>query len=185
VYVELFSFDEEYLGRLRRGDPPTEQHFVAYFGELLLIKLRARRLPAEVAEDIRQETFARVFFAVRSEAGIRQPDRLGAFVNSVCNNVLQEHWRSSSRLRTVGDDMPDFIDKRIDLEGALVTKQICQVVQKVLLSLPEKDGRLLRAVFLEEKGREEMCQEFQVDREYLRVLLHRARDRFKAGYLKQ
>jgi RNA polymerase sigma-70 factor, ECF subfamily len=184
VGVELFSFDREYLGRLRRRDPLTERHFAAYFGELLLIKLRARRLPAEVREDIRQETFVRVLAAVRSEAGIRQPDRLGAFVNSVCNNVLQEYWRSSSRLETMGDEMPDPIDKRIDLEGLLVTRQTCQVVRKVLLGLPEKDGKLLRAVFLEEKGREEMCQELQVDREYLRVLLHRARDRFKAGYLK-
>ncbi|GAC1616712.1 MAG: hypothetical protein PVS2B2_00780 [Candidatus Acidiferrum sp.] len=183
--MELFSFDEEYVSRLRQGDPLTEQHFVAYFGELLLIKLRARRLPAEVVDDIRQETFARAFVAVRSETGIRQPERLGAFVNSVCNNVLQEHWRSYSRLQTVGDEMPEVIDKRINLEGVLVTKQTCQTVQKVLLSLPEKDARLLRAVFLEEKERKEMCEEFQVDREYLRVLLHRARDRFKASYLKQ
>ena len=57
--MEFFSFDESYLQRLRGGDFPTEQHFVDYFGQLLLIKLRSRLRSPQTVDDIRQETFVR------------------------------------------------------------------------------------------------------------------------------
>src|SRR5580698_5275894 len=91
-YVELFAFTREYVERLREGDPSTELHFVAYFDQLLRIKLRSRMLASETVEDLRQETYIRVFGKLR-EDGIRQPERLGAFVNSTCNNVLMEFYR--------------------------------------------------------------------------------------------
>src|SRR4029077_4068674 len=37
-FLELFAFDEAYLRRLREGDPSTEDHFVAYFSQLLQLK---------------------------------------------------------------------------------------------------------------------------------------------------
>jgi RNA polymerase sigma-70 factor (ECF subfamily) len=46
----------------------------------------------------------------------------------------------------------------------------------------ERDRDLLRAIFLEEKEKEEICREFGVDREYLRVLLHRAKERFRLSF---
>jgi RNA polymerase sigma-70 factor (ECF subfamily) len=50
--------------------------------------------------------------------------------------------------------------------------------------LPERDRRLLREVFLEERDKDEVCRDFGVDRDYLRVLLHRAKQSFKSLYLK-
>jgi RNA polymerase sigma-70 factor (ECF subfamily) len=35
---------------------------------------------------------------LRTKGGLRQPDRLGPFVNSVCNLVLLEHYRSQNRI---------------------------------------------------------------------------------------
>jgi len=43
----------------------------------------------------------------------------------------------------------------------------------------------LREVFLEERDKDAICQDFGVDRDYLRVLLHRAKQAFKAVYLKK
>ncbi|MGB6393282.1 MAG: hypothetical protein WA875_02670, partial [Candidatus Acidiferrales bacterium] len=88
--MDLFPFDDAYLQRLRERDFQTEQHFVAYFSQLILIKARARLHSPQAVDDIRQETFLRVLKALRTEGAIRQPDRLGPYVNSVCNNVLQE-----------------------------------------------------------------------------------------------
>ena len=48
----------------------------------------------------------------------------------------------------------------------------------------ERDRRLLREIFLEERDKDAVCQDFGVDRDYLRVLLHRAKQAFKAVYLK-
>jgi len=180
--VEFFSFDESYLQRLRGGDFPTEQHFVDYFGQLLRIKLRSRLRSSQTVDDIRQETFVRVLKAVRT-GGVRSAEGLGSFVNSICNNVLQEHYRSSARSVSSQDDTPlDPPDTNIDLDGMLVAKQTREQVRHTLSMLSEKDRRLLRAIFFEEKDKDEICTDFGVDRDYLRVLLHRAKQSFRTLY---
>jgi RNA polymerase sigma-70 factor, ECF subfamily len=180
--VEFFDFDAAYFGRLQARDPATEEHFVAYFRDLTRIKLRSRLNSREAIEDIQQETFTRVLTAVRSNSGIREPEKLGAYVNSVCNNVLLEFFRSSARNPQEQEERVDVADKSIDLDGYLVTKQTCAQVQRVLDTLSEKDRRLLRAMFLEDKDKNQVCEDFGVDRDYLRVLLHRAKLSFKAAY---
>jgi RNA polymerase sigma-70 factor, ECF subfamily len=181
--VEFFDFNEGYLERLRNRDFPTEQHFFKYFSELLIIKLRSRVRSSQAVEDIQQETFLRVLKTLRTDAGIRSPERFGAFVNSVCNNVLLEFYRSSGRSDQLDENSSDPTDRTIDLDGALATRETRDHVRKVLDQLPEKDRRLLGDVFLEEKNKDEICREFGVDRDYLRVLLHRAKQSFKACYL--
>jgi RNA polymerase sigma-70 factor (ECF subfamily) len=184
VPLEFFAFDREYVERLRDGDRSTEHHFVSYFEQLLLIKLRARTLPSDKAEDLRQETFIRVIAALRREGGVRQPERFGAFVNSICNNVLLEYYRSCAKNQQMEDKHMDIPDKVLDLEGMLVTKQASEHVRQILNEMPQKDRNLLRAIFLEEKEKDVVCREFGVDRDYLRVLLHRAKDKFKVLYEK-
>jgi RNA polymerase sigma-70 factor (ECF subfamily) len=182
--VDLFSFDEPYLRRLRDRDHATERHFVAYFSKLLLIKLRSRLRSAQEIEDIRQETFVRVLKAVRAEGTIRQPERLGAFVNSICNNVLQEYFRASQRTDQFDEDAPEPADPSPDVDGLLVTLQAIEQVRRILAELPERDGRLLRAIFMEEKDKDDVCRELGVNREYLRVLLHRAKQTFRVSFAK-
>jgi RNA polymerase sigma-70 factor, ECF subfamily len=181
--VEFFSFDRAYVERLREGDPLTEQHFVAYFEQLLRIKLRSRMLSTDKVEDLRQETFIRVIAVVRKD-GVRQPERFGAFVNSICNNVLLEHYRSSARNQPVEDAHLEIPDKVVDLDGMLFTKQSAERVRSILDGMPKRDRDLLRDIFLEEKEKDSVCQELGVDREYLRVLVHRAKDKFKVLYEK-
>jgi RNA polymerase sigma-70 factor (ECF subfamily) len=182
--VEFFTFDKAYVERLREGDPSTEQHFVAYFDQLLRIKLRSRALTSDKVEDLQQETYIRVIVALRKDGGIRQPERFGAFVNSICNNVLLEHYRSSAKNQPMEDAHMDIPDKVLDLEGMLVTKQSREQVRRILDGMPKRDRELLRAIFLEDKEKDTVCLELEVDREYLRVLVHRAKDKFKALYEK-
>jgi RNA polymerase sigma-70 factor, ECF subfamily len=182
--VEFFTFSKEYVELLRQGDPVTEQHFVAYFEQLLRIKLRSRMLASDKVEDLRQETFIRVIAAVRKDGGVRQPERFGAFVNSICKNVLLEYYRSAAKDHPVEEAHMDIPDKVLDLEGMLVTKQSAEQVRRILDAMPKRDRDLLRAIFLEDKEKDAVCREFGVDREYLRVLVYRAKDKFKALYEK-
>jgi RNA polymerase sigma-70 factor (ECF subfamily) len=183
--LQFQAFDAPYVERLRSGDFRTQEHFVAYFGELIQLKLRARLRTPQAIEDVRQETFARVFAALRTPDGIRQPERLGAFVNSICNNVLLEHYRASSRDSSIEDEPEqDFPDPVIDVLGAVAARQMEEKVRQILAEMPDRDRRLIRAVFLEERDKDEVCREFGVDRDYLRVLLHRAKQSFKSLYLK-
>ena len=182
--MDFFAFDKAYVESLRNGDPATEHHFFLYFEKLLNIKLRSRTISSDKIEDLKQETFIRVIAAVRKEGAVRQPDRFGAFVNSICNNVLLEYYRTLGKNQQIDETHQEIPDQILDLEGMMVSKQFSEHVRKILSALPARDRDLLRAVFFEEKDKDSVCREMGVDRNYLRVLLHRAKGKFKAVYEK-
>jgi RNA polymerase sigma-70 factor (ECF subfamily) len=184
--LQFTAFDAIYLERLQRGDAETEQHFAAYFGELIRLKLRSRLSPREAVEDVQQETFVRVLALVRADE-VRDPGRLGALVNSVCNNVLLEYYRARGRADSSLDEVPEhnFISQETSGPGLLEIREAQQVVRKILSDLPERDRQLLRSVLLEERDKDEVCTELGLSREYLRVLVHRAKRSFKSFYLKR
>jgi len=178
------EFDAAYLERLCGGDLETERHFAAYFGALVLLKLRCRLRSPHLIEDVRQETFLRVLRALRSPQGIRDPRYLGSFVNSVCNNVVREFLRSEGREPPAPEDpLREAPDP--DPEASLISKERQVLVRRVIEELPTRDQELLRAFFLEECDRDKICARFGVDREYLRVLLHRAKNQFRAHHVRE
>ncbi len=180
--LEFFAFDTSYVEKLRAGDAHIEGHFVSYFSELIRIKLRSRLSSKEAIEDVQQETFMRVLTLLRREGGLRQPHRLGPFVNSVCNHVLFEHYRSQKRMGATIDDKATMAGREPTALSLLEAKETERVVRQILDRLPERDRRLLQSVLLEERNKDEVCAEFGINREYLRVLLHRARQSFKSCY---
>ena len=183
--MQFQPFDEPYVERLRAGDPRTQEHFVAYFSELIQLKVRARLRTVQAMEDVKQETFARVLTKLRTPNGIRSPERLGSFVNSICNNVLLEQYRENHRTISIENESDqDFPDHDTDVEREVADRQMEQKVREILDEMPERDRRILRAIFLEERDKDEVCREFGVARDYLRVLLHRAKKVFKEEYRK-
>jgi RNA polymerase sigma-70 factor, ECF subfamily len=182
--MQFQDFDSSYVDRLRSGDFSAQQHFVAYFGELIRLKVNRRLRSIAAIEDVRQETFTRVL-RLLAERRIHQPERLGAFVNSVCNNVLREHYRSESRQISAADGFVDAIsDRAIGVSDAIALRQMQQRVRHILDELSEKKRCLLKALFLEERSKDEVCRDFGVNHEYLRVLVHRAKQSFKSHYLR-
>ncbi len=178
-----FEFERAYLDRLASGDPETERHFTRYFGDLLSIKLRSRlRSPAQV-DDARQETFLRVVKALRQPGGIQSPGGFGAFVNSVCNNVLLERFRDLKRHEPPSEEPAPLPDTETpNAESQLITREGKEAVRRVLDAMTPQNRRLLCAILLEEGDREDVCREFGVTPDYLRVLLHRAKKEFRALY---
>ena len=122
-----------------------------------------------------------MFGVLRKDGGLRQPERLGAFVNTVCNHVLLEQYRSTRR----SEELPELPATGMDALQIVSAQQIKTKVREILLGLPTKERDLLKAVFLDERDRDDVCSEFGVDREYLRVLLHRAKQEFKIEYVKR
>ena len=63
---------------------------------------------------------------------------------------------------------------------ALVLAQETGVsVRRVLSRLEESEQGILQAVLIDELNKDEICDRFGVSRSYLRVLLHRAKKRFR------
>lgn len=182
--LNLHEFNETYVRGLRAQDTAIEAHFVSYFSRLLQGRLRRRLACSENIKDVQQETFLRALTAIRAKGGIRQPERFGAFVSSVCNNILRESYRTKSRYRSIEDSPLETPDQAASPEGMLVTAEASKRVQEVLCRMPLKDQKILRAVFIDQKNKDEVCRELGVSRNYLRVLLHRAKQQFAAHYKK-
>jgi len=183
--VELYLFDSDYVQRLRDGDAETEAHFVSYFRQLLRIKLRARYLSADAIDDIQQETFIRVFRALRTPGGIRQPERIGAYVNSVCNFVLQEHYRAQGKSQPSEEADTEIPDKVLNLEKLAIAEEVNERVRDAVKSLAPKERDLIRKIFFQELEKDEVCADLGVTRDYLRVLMHRAIEHLREALERQ
>ena len=179
-YQTRHAFDSAYISRLVAEDPSTERHFTSYFGDLLALKLRGRLSSAAAIEDAKQETFVRVLTALKQRGGLERPETLGAFVNSVCNNVLFEIYRAEKRTVPVDDNAPEPADdKALDAESSVMREENRERVRRALKALPAKEQELLRWLFLEERDKDDICRQLQIDRGYLRVLLFRAKLRLR------
>ena len=177
-----FAFDADYVRRLIAEDPETERHFTAYFGDLLSLKLRSRLRSAAQVEDARQETFVRVLTALKKKGTLDSPESLGAFVNAVCNNVLLETYRSSGRADQLDDerDQPEAGEPSAEYRVLKAEERV--KVREAIAALPQKDRELIRWLFLENRPKDDICRELNIDRDYLRVLFHRAKQRFRERF---
>lgn len=178
--MELFVFDDEYVRRLREGDRETAAHFHAYFRDLLLLKLRRRLRSLEAIDEVRQEVFTRCIAHLDQ---LQDARKLGAFVNAICNRVLMEYYRAENRTESL--DEQSEIAMNDSMDAALDSARNSARVRRVLATLDDRDSAILRAVFLEEADKGEICRRFGVERDYLRVLVHRAKEKFKASYLRR
>ncbi|MGH9645033.1 MAG: RNA polymerase sigma factor [Terriglobales bacterium] len=173
-------FNEEYVRKLAEHDPVVQRHFIEFFGSVLRVKLRAKLRSPQLVEDARQETFLRVFQAVqKGDGAIRNPGSLPAFVNAICNNVVFESLRGATRHSQMPEDLREMIDDGADPLRIVVTDERKRLVRRVLDEMAPKDRDLLRQVYFDERDKSEISQAMKINTEYLRVLIHRARNRFR------
>ena len=178
-----YSFDGAYVARLIAEDPDTERHFTEYFSDLLSLKLRSRLRSPALVEDARQETFVRVLTALKKKGTLASPESLGAFVNSVCNNVLLETYRSNARATPLDEEPDEPESPEPSVEWRVLESEERIKVREAIEGLPPRDRDLIRWLFFDERDKDDVCRELNVDREYLRVLFHRAKERFRARFL--
>ena len=177
--VERQSFDQEYVARLSRGETETATHFIGYFTKLLVVKLRSRMRSSDLAEDVAQETLFRALQYVKKHGGIEHPERLGAFVNSVAENVALEFFRSGCRFQQVPENTPEPVEQALNAEINCINAERKELVRRMLGTLRKNDQVVLEKVFLLEQDKDQICAELMIDRNYLRVQVHRALGRFR------
>lgn len=178
--MQFQSFDEEYLRKLKEGDTAVEAHFAQYFGELIYLKLRRRLCSRQLLEDIRQETLSRVLTAIREHNDLEDARKFGAFVSGVCHYVTVEFLREAERGRQkLGDhDVEDREPKVKEFSER-------NLAYRVLGDLPERDSDLLEKILFKGVTEGELCRQYQVDARYLRLLLRRAKARFRSAYIER
>jgi RNA polymerase sigma-70 factor (ECF subfamily) len=176
--MDRFPFDDLYLRRLKEHDRETEDHFSRYCRELLYVKL-CRKVPPQEIDDLIQIVFLRVLTRLDE---VRDGCKLGAFVPGVCNYVLHEYYRKDLRTEPL-DETHKNIPGKQDIEAEFLNEETAAAVREVLRKMRNRrEADILRAIFLQDRDRDDVCRRFGVDDKYLRVLLHRAKKKFKAAY---
>jgi RNA polymerase sigma-70 factor, ECF subfamily len=140
---------------------------------------------SHLVDDARQETFLRVLNVLRNKGGLDHPERLGAFVNAVCDNVLSEFFRAGSRYQQPAENAPEPEDETASADSGYITEERKRLIRQVLDKLSDTDQTVLRKVFLEDRDKDEVCRELGIDRDYLRVRVHRAVARFRSALEKE
>jgi RNA polymerase sigma-70 factor (ECF subfamily) len=176
-----FAFDDVYLDALKREDPATWDHFVCCFSKALHAFLRRRLRSTEVIEDATQETLFRVLVYFRAGKTLRAACNLPAFVTSVCTNVSREMLRATAHVVRLAEDFGDTMNVRANPERAAMDEEQARTIWRTLDVLPRKDQRALKSVFLDEADKDQVCRELRINRDHLRVVLHRAKRRFRAA----
>jgi RNA polymerase sigma-70 factor (ECF subfamily) len=174
------AFDSNYVNALREGDPVTQAHFVDHFGPILLRTLRRKVRSADQARELRQETFLRVLRAVHSGRGVRKPESFEIFVIGVCNNIVRETYREQRRSVALSALEAEPANNHPSAYALVLSEEACSKVRRVLSELDEVDRAVLKAVLLDNQNKDEVCRRLGVSRDYLRVLLHRAKRRFRS-----
>lgn len=171
--MDLFTFDDDYVRRLRAHDPATVDHFYAYFNAHFRITFGGK-LSREALDDVRHTTYLRVFQKLDE---VRDAQRFGAWVHKIGIHVRNEYYRNERR-----NERTDYIElpRNPDVIEDLINQENRKRIRLVLKRLkPPRDGEILKALFLDEEPKDQICARFGINRDYLRVLVHRALENFK------
>jgi RNA polymerase sigma factor (sigma-70 family) len=173
--MDFFTFDDEYIRRLRAGDRATSDHYYAYFNFFLGRKLNGRA-PAQDHGDIKQEVHLRVFDFLRKKK-IHDSSRFGAFVFRVCDNVLHERSRQH-----VTEQLFDIYETEFNQLRDLISAEEKERVHRALAKLKDHDREVLQLYYFDDITKDEASDRLGVTRDYLRVLAFRALAKFKLLY---
>ena len=132
-------------------------------------------------DDIVQETLSRFFVAAKDEK-VRNPDAPGAFLNGICRNVISEYRRRAFRDEPMPETVPEPAARGLQDVDLF---EIRDAIASGMEQLSPRDRRILRAYYLEEKSKEEILKATGMTDENFRVVLCRAKERFRNIYLQQ
>jgi RNA polymerase sigma-70 factor (ECF subfamily) len=129
-------------------------------------------------DDLVQESLAR-FFRAEQRQLIRNPDEFGAFLNGVCRNVILEYRRRLRREPPIDPDVP-IADAGTRPDAEIF--EMRDAIDNGLQELAERDRAILRALYLEGREKEDICREWGMSDAQFRVVLFRAKERFRRVY---
>jgi RNA polymerase sigma-70 factor (ECF subfamily) len=129
-------------------------------------------------DDLVQESLAR-FFRAEQRQLIRNTEEFGAFLNGVCRNVILEYRRRIRREPAIDPDMP-IPDKGVRPEAEIL--EMRDAIDNGLKELAERDRAILRALYLEGREKDDICREWGMSDAQFRVVLFRAKERFRRVY---
>jgi RNA polymerase sigma-70 factor, ECF subfamily len=130
-------------------------------------------------DDLVQETLVRFFRAEQRQTIRNNPEAFGAFLNGICRNVILEYRRRVRREPLIDPDVP-IPDTAIRPEAEIL--EMRDAIDNSLAELAERDRLILRSLYLEGKEKEDICKDWGMTDAQFRVVLFRAKERFRRVY---
>lgn len=135
---------------------------------------------AEAAEEVAQESLARVVSAIR-EGRLRDPRNLGAFSRAIARHVIVDTLRARRRVTELAPDHESASEE--DSLAALVSAEQAERVRAALQRLPRSDRELLRLSFFETMTPQELADRMGEPSARIRKRKERAIGRLRIAFL--
>jgi len=132
-------------------------------------------------DDLVQETLVR-FLRAEQRHLIRNTDEFGAFLNGVCRNVILEYRRRIRREPPIDPDVP-IPDAGFRPDAEIF--EMRDAIENGLSELAERDRAILRSLYLEGREKDDICRDWGMSDAQFRVVLFRAKERFRRVYNKE
>lgn len=151
--------DEELLMQYNQGNTAVLELFVYRYHQTIYAYLYRMTSNRQLAEDLVQECFVRVFTALR--AG-RLPERFRPWIYRIATNLCRDVWKSGAyRYEVAAKDtgMYDATDGGKDTVASLLDKQVeREAVVAALGALPAEERQIVILRFYEELKLEEIAE---------------------------
>ena len=175
----LYEQDVALAATIRDGGAGAEAAlYEKYAARVYYLALRELRSHAD-AEDVRAETFLRVFQAIRADR-VRAPQALASFILGTAYNVSREWLRRQSRFEQLAEH------KRAEQSSAPTPLLLDQVVkgaiEQTLRRLKPREQEFLRLYYYDELPPAEIARQLGLKEERLRLIKSRALKRFREIY---
>lgn len=164
-----------------QGDRRAEAALFERYYHSTLFSLERKTNNLHDAEDACQEAF-RIALERLRKTPLEDPDKLAGFVHNTAMTVQKGDYRKTSRRKTFADqDRVDrVVDSKQDQLRNLIRDNTDAAVRTLIKGMKnERDRKILWAVYVEEKEKEEICAELNLDHRHFDKVLHRAKQRFK------
>ena len=181
------SVAADLVARIARGDASAETELWNRYSRGLLFLLRRRTNDADLADDLRQETFRIALEKLRAR-GLDDPGRLAAYLRGIAVNLVTGDWRKRFRRNTfpdsdvvadAGDDSSNPIDE-------VSRQQVAAAVAGLLNELGvTRDREILRRYYVDEADKAQICGELDISPTHFNRVLFRAKQRFRTLLLRE
>jgi len=166
---------------IARGERHAEVVLYQKYAPGILFLLARKTGNQELARDLCHEAFCILIERLRG-APLDDPDKLVGFLHSIALNLHIAEYRKTRRRNTVPDQeaVEAVVDPQEDQLERLLREHTGSAVREVIASMRHRrDRELLHAFYIQEKDKEEICDELHLSVRHFDKVLYRAKQRFK------
>jgi RNA polymerase sigma-70 factor (ECF subfamily) len=172
------------VSRIIVGDAAAETELVSLFKDRIVHIILRITNNRSLVEDFSQDTFLIVITKIKN-GDVKNPESLGSFVASVARNHAIEQIRVIRRRASEdlehADQVPDPSPSPLE---QLQTSEKNDEIREVIGQLIPRDKVLMLRFYIKEDPKEVICDDLGLTSAQFDRVLHRARNRFRALYLK-